>query len=95
MCGDSCFLYGSDTYFDLDDLAKCEQHIREPIRVEENGRLRLYEEPKHDGTYVIGADPAGGVGQDDCAAVGFNARTGEQAFSWQWDPRRLAEDAAR
>jgi hypothetical protein len=59
---DSCFLYGSDAYFDLDDLAKCELHIREPIRVEENGRLRIYEEPKRDGIYVIGADPAGGGG---------------------------------
>lgn len=82
---DTCFLYGSESYYDLDVLAGVEAGCRDPIRVEENGRLRIYEEPKAGNRYVLGIDPAEGKGGDDSAVVGFNIDTGEQAFAWNWN----------
>ncbi len=82
---DTCFLYGSESYYDLDELAAVEKGCRDPIRVEENGRLRIYEEPKKGNRYVLGVDPAEGVGRDDSGVVGFNIDTGEQALAWNWN----------
>jgi hypothetical protein len=80
---ESCFLLGTEGYYDPTLLADLHGRTREPLRVEDNGRLRIYEDPQEHTSYVIGVDPAGGVGGDDSAAVGFNTRTGRQAFSYQ------------
>lgn len=88
---ESCFLAGGNPYYDVALMDAYSNYTRPPIRVEENGRLRIFEDPKPDSWYVIGADPAEGVGADDSAAVCLNGETGEQAFSWSWNGIRPDE----
>jgi hypothetical protein len=38
--------------------------------------------PKPNWTYILGADPSGGTGNDDAAIVGFAAQTGEQVLEF-------------
>lgn len=84
---DSCFIYARASYYDTDSIKAAERHCVSPIDTQENGRYRIWEVPDPDepATYVIGADPAGGVGGDDAAAVVFNVKTGRQAASYQWN----------
>jgi len=93
---EKAFLVASPGYYDAamceDAAAKCV----EPIRVEDNGRLRIFELPDPDrpASYIAGCDPSGGVRQDDAGIVGFNHRTGRQAFTWKANdvpPDRLGE----
>ena len=86
---------GGESYFAADLLETAFANCREPIgpgdlkldygpRWSEiyDGFFRIWEEPVSGERYVIGVDPAEGVGRDATAIVGINARTGEQAFSW-------------
>lgn len=82
---DTAFLFGIEGYYDKDMLKECDALCIDPIRTEDNGRLRIFEEPKDGTTYCAGVDVAEGVGADDSTVVAFNARTGKQAFSWQWN----------
>lgn len=84
---DSCFVHARDSYYDVGTIKLAERHCVPPIDIQDNGRYRIWEVPDPDDpcTYVIGADPAGGVGGDDAAAVVFNVKTGRQAASYQWN----------
>lgn len=79
---ETCFLLGTGGYYDPDMLKACRALCVEPISIEENGRLRIFEEPEENGRYVVGCDVAEGIGADDSTAVCFNSRTGRQAFTW-------------
>jgi len=81
----TCFLEGGDAYYDEALLKATEARCVEPIRVEQDGKLRVFEDPHPDGRYLIAADPAEGVGRDDSAATGWNVKTGRQAFTWRWN----------
>jgi hypothetical protein len=91
---DSCFLYGSEGYYDLDQIKRAEARCEEPLAIEDNGRLTIFEVPDPDGLagddYIIGGDPSGGRGKDACGALGFNLRTGRQAFTYEYN--RIPED---
>lgn len=80
---DSAFLHSEGGYYDATLIREREQACVPPVRTEDNGRLRIWEEPQDGATYVLGADPAGGTGNDDSAVVGFNAVTGRQALSYR------------
>lgn len=82
---ETCFIEGGEGYYDTHLIAKAESRCIDPIRTEEAGRLRIFEEPSPDGRYLITADPAEGVGRDDSAATGWNIKTGRQAFTWRDD----------
>ena len=94
----TCFLESGASYFDEALISRAREFQRDPIVVEENGRLRIFEMPQCDTRYVLGADPAEGVGRDESGIVCFNLKTGETAFTWAWDRmppaafgRKLAE----
>lgn len=89
---ESCFIFSADSYFDAELLVAAERKCVDPLATEDNSRLRIWEVPDEDdpADYSIGADPSGGTGADDCAAVIFNAKTGAQAASYQFD--RIAPD---
>jgi len=71
------FLGTGSKFFDLALLAQRESMFkREPLRVEENGELRIYAEPVPGKRYVIGADVADG-GDDSSAASVKDVATGE------------------
>lgn len=82
---DTCFLEGGDGYYDEALVKAAESRCVEPIRTEQNGKLRIFEDPHPDGRYLITADPAEGVGRDDSAATGWNVATGRQAFTWRFN----------
>ena len=82
---ETAFLYGTEGYYDRALLLECEARCVDPIRVEDDGRLRIFEEAQPRTPYCMGVDVAEGIGGDDSAVVGFNARTGKQAFSWNWN----------
>jgi hypothetical protein len=81
----TCFLYGGGGYYDRKLLAAAEARCEDPITVEDNGRLRVWEEAQENTPYVIGCDVSEGVGASDSTAVCFNAVTGRQAFAWNWN----------
>ena len=98
---ESCFIEGGNSYYAAEHIDRAFARCRDPIKPGdltrdygplmtdiENGRLRIWEEPQEGAAYVIGADPAEGVGGDDTALCGANVETGEQAFSWNhnWIP---------
>lgn len=84
---ESAFLWGTDGYYDRTLCINAAKRCAPPIAVEDNGRLRIWEIPdkRNPATYVIGADPSGGVGGDDCAAVIFNVKTGAQAATYKFN----------
>jgi hypothetical protein len=53
-----------------------ERNLRDPMRIEEGGQLRIWADPVRGRQYVIGADVADGGG-DSCAACVDDAETGE------------------
>ena len=84
---ESCFLYGSDGYYDTELCVAAERRCVEPISREDNGRLRVFELPSKDkpAAYVIGCDPSGGTGNDDAGVVILNAHTGRQAATYRFN----------
>ena len=95
----NCFLHGGDSYFAAHLIGKAYEQVRDPIpigelqndysdwclREIEAGRLKIFEEPREDNQYLIGCDPAEGIGLDDTACEGVNRRSTEQAFTWAWN----------
>jgi hypothetical protein len=92
---DECWRLSGSGYFDGDTLALAEKRCRPPIRVEDNGRLKVWEDPKPGDWYVFGVDPAEGVGADSSAVVGFNGRTLRQAITWTSNRVPLNDFAVR
>ena len=80
---ETCFLMSIAGYYDRDLIAALEPKTREPLAVEENGRLRIYEWPKDDVSYSLGGDIAEGVGADDSTCYVINCSTGATAAVWQ------------
>lgn len=81
----TCFLLSIAGYYDRDLIAKIEANTREPLAVEENGRLRIYEWPQDDASYSLGSDVGEGVGADDSTCYVINADTGATAAVWSWN----------
>ena len=92
---ESCFLTSGESYYAGELIDRAYEGCRQPIPPSEltseygalwssieSGRLRIWEEPRARARYVIGVDPAEGVGRDDTAICGVNFDTGEQAFAF-------------
>lgn len=64
---EEAFVFSGTKFFDQHVLEKYIPHIKEPHEILNNWHFYYPYQPGH--TYAIGADPAGGVGKDSCAAV--------------------------
>ena len=73
---DTCFLVSGRCFFDAQLCAAQLETAEEPIAIEERGALRIWQLPKADASYVIGADTAEGGGGDPSAALVFERGTG-------------------
>lgn len=71
----TCFLSSGDAVLDLFAVNEMIQKCKDPIRIM-NG-IRIYKEKEKGRTYIIGADPAEGVGGDSSAAVVLDAQSFE------------------
>lgn len=68
--------------FSLDALELMRAKCRSPIHVEDNGALRIWEEPRPGRTYIIGADTSEGSERSTfCAAEVIEAKSGDQVAS--------------
>ena len=86
-----CFISGEASVFGNTILKMQDKNTRDPIfvghllstgsRVEihedSKGAVSIWEEPDPSHVYVVGADPAGGVGQDNAAAYVKDCKTGK------------------
>jgi len=94
----SCWLIAGTPRFDTEALRwAIENTVREPIRTEWNGELRIYEEPDENKRYLIGGDPSEGVEGDRSALCVLEYETWDQvaAFSSRTcPPEQLADKAA-
>ena len=92
---ESCFLTGGESYFAGELIDRAYDQCRAPLAPSEltrdygplhssieSGRFRIWQEYQPGTRYVIGVDPAEGVGRDDSALCGVNVETGEQAFAF-------------
>lgn len=57
------FLGSSNTVVDKETLEQLPQQITDPIQYDLNGKLRIWEKPQKDTTYIIGTDIAKGTGE--------------------------------
>lgn len=71
----SCFLSSGDAVLDLFRVNDLITNAKDPIKT--IGGIRIYKEKQPGRTYVIGADPAEGVGGDSSAAVVLDAQSFE------------------
>ena|SRR5215475_1462809 len=105
---DEAFISSGEPIFDFEELEYMRQTCVDPImkgdvlgpprslRMVESrdGPLYVWEEPHDLDHYYIGVDAAKGVEEGDfAAAIGWNAETGKQAFTYaaKIGPERLAE----
>jgi hypothetical protein len=66
----TCFLTSGNLFFDLEVLQRAQKVGElEPIEVSDNGRLKVWEYPQEDRTYIIGADVAEGISAGDYSAA--------------------------
>lgn len=87
----SCFLSSGSAVMDLFTIKKMIDIAPKPLRDE--GWLKIYEEPKKGGRYVVGADTAEGVGGDSSVATVVDIVTKKvvaKIKSNQWKPKQFA-----
>jgi hypothetical protein len=66
----TCFLTSGNLFFDLEVLQRAQKVGEiEPLEVSDNGRLKVWEYPQEDRTYIIGADVAEGISAGDYSAA--------------------------
>lgn len=104
-----CFFTGEALVFGTAILKSQAKNVRPPAKQgfllaegaarslfheDTKGSVALWEEPDAGTSYVIGADPSGGVGKDRGAAYVLNQRTGQHvARLWgQFDPADFAQE---
>jgi hypothetical protein len=94
----SCWLIAGTPRFDVASLRwALETTVREAIRTEWNGELRIYKEPDENQRYLVGGDPSEGVEGDRSALCVLEYETWDQvaAFSSRTcPPEQLADKAA-
>ncbi len=74
---DEAFLATGDSVFPFEVISRLKDRCKEPIKVERDGVVRIWEEPREGVAYCIGADCAEGVPNGDySAAVIRRANTG-------------------
>lgn len=93
----SCWLVSGTPYFDTEALQRATQiDVREPMRTDWNGELRIYAEPDMNRRYLLGADPSEGVEGDRSAFTILDAESFDQvaAFSSRTVPPEQLADRA-
>ena len=104
----SCFLSGECNVFSSSVLRYQESHITDPIHIgflksenrairfdrDHKGIIKIWELPKPDTDYVIGADASEGSGKDPCCAIVKNRKNGHQVASLHGflDPDLFADE---
>lgn len=87
----TCFLTSGNSAFNLSSIKSMYDSAPKPIEVI-NG-IRIYERPKKDEIYVIGADTAEGVNNDSSAAHVFKVSNREQVASFHSNQLKPSEFA--
>jgi len=90
----SCFLVSGSGYFDSEAITRAKQiGEREPLSTEDNGHLKIWQEPKAGQRYFIGADVAEGLNTGDFSAAYVLDQSGEQvaALHGHGTPHSYAE----
>lgn len=93
----SCWLEAGAKFFDGRALRWMRSHtVRDPIRTEKGGELRIYAEPDPNKRYLIGVDPSEGVAGDRSAACVIEYESWQQvaAFSSRITPPEELGDIA-
>jgi ribosomal protein S18 acetylase RimI-like enzyme len=89
----SCFIASGDCIFELEAIEQALEAQAAPTWIRENGRLRVWLEPKRGRQYIIGVDAAGGGSEGDyaCAEV-IDWATAMQCaeLHGHYSPRELA-----
>lgn len=91
--GSECFLLSGDCVFDEESIARALSRDAREIKVEENGRLRIWLPPQNGKRYIIGVDTAGGgAGGDYACAEVIERETGMQCaeLHGHFPPQELA-----
>ena len=73
---ETCFLVSGRCFFDAELVVPLVNAATPPVRVDEKGQLRVWQEPRRGSAYVIGADTAEGGGGDPSAAIVYERATG-------------------
>lgn len=90
---DTCFLVSGSGYFDSEAITRAKQiGEREPLEVEDNGHLKIWQEPIAGQRYFIGADVAEGLNTGDFSAAYVLNQAGEIVASLHghWEPHSYA-----
>lgn len=93
----TCWLYDGDVFFDQNILATIRAKTKPHVAVALAGLLKIWEHPQPGVTYVIGADPAGGVGKDFSVAMVLERGSGRHVATLrgQIRPNEFARLLAR
>ncbi len=93
----SCFLTSGKSVMDLALISNMIASSAPPIETNEVGGLNIYRRHNKNRTYVIGADPAEGVGGDFSVGVCIEVETKEVAavIRGQWKPYDFADELVR
>jgi hypothetical protein len=87
----TCFLTSGNAPFNLEIIKPMYDNAPKPIEVIDG--IRIYEKPKREEIYVIGADPAEGVEGDASAAHVFKVSNREQVASFHSKSMKPSEFA--
>lgn len=89
----SCFLASGECVFELEAIDRALAAAAGSLTVRENGRLKVWLQPRGERQYIIGVDPAGGGTEGDyaCAEV-IDRQTAMQCaeLHGHYSPRELA-----
>ena len=94
----SCFLLSGTSFFDVAILNQLAKGVIAPLRVDEQGRLRIFQHPHPGVSYLIGADTSeGGAKGDESTAIVYRVDTGEHVATYRGRviPEQFAEALAR
>jgi hypothetical protein len=87
----TCFLTSGNAPFNLEVIKPLYDKAPKPKEVIDG--IKIYEQPKKDGIYIIGADPAEGVDGDYSAAHVFDVKTRTQVASFRSNQLKPSEFA--
>lgn len=94
----TCFLTSGNLFFDLEVLQRAQKvGEKEPVETSDNDRLKIWEYPDPEKTYIIGADVAEGIAAGDySAAYVIDGVTGEDvaALHGHWNTHDYAAKLA-
>lgn len=82
---EQAFLYSGNPYFDVELIDLELLKAINPLRVEKNGEIEIYEEPIKGERYVIGSDVAEGLEEEDKSTFFIlKVRTGEEVANGEY-----------